>query len=659
MRSKTSFFNRTVFLKALSRFWPVWGIYTLIWAFLFPFALANNLFSPYAGTEPNTLALTAYIYRIVQYGGVIMTFLFGVIAAMAVFSYLYSPKSAGMMHALPIGREGLFFSNYLAGLCFFLIPHAILFLLALFVEAGAGAVSLLPLLVWLGAVTAMAVFFYSFAVFCGMFTGNILALPVFYGILSFLVPVMEYLVRSVLGDFLFGYSNRYSGFVTTTFSPPIRLMSDLSAQAVYSKDAAGVKQEIIGYVLGNWSLLAVYLAAAVALVIAALFVYRARRSESAGDLVSVRGMRPVFKFGVAVCSALALGQLFYYLFSASVSSYSHFDPWILLLCMLILGFVGYFSSEMLLKKTFRVFRQSYKGFLIFSAFLIIFTVTLEWDFWGYEKAVPGAETVQSVTLRIGSTYPYYTGQFTVDEEDGILAVLLLHGDIIQRKASIEQTVRDYYAGVSRDSPMDTTQYNDLDCYIGSERSLTSFQISYSLSDGRIMHRQYTVPVTSEELPDPDRFSGGAEALLNSGEGVFVRSFPPGFSPEDITGGSVSFMGGMRSAELSRAQAVELYEAVMADRFEGTIGRVYLLDNREYYETVYDNAIELYFTGIYPDWINSTGKYGSHSVTVWPETGSLHTVETLNRIGIVKKETPLVTKGISCGIDWYRKASGSD
>ena len=36
MRSGTSYFNLTLVGKNLARFWPIWGLYTLIWVVLMP-----------------------------------------------------------------------------------------------------------------------------------------------------------------------------------------------------------------------------------------------------------------------------------------------------------------------------------------------------------------------------------------------------------------------------------------------------------------------------------------------------------------------------------------------------------------------------------------------------------------------------------------------
>ena len=43
MRSVTSFFNPTLYRKNLTRFWPLWAIWTVMWAFVMPLNLLNQL----------------------------------------------------------------------------------------------------------------------------------------------------------------------------------------------------------------------------------------------------------------------------------------------------------------------------------------------------------------------------------------------------------------------------------------------------------------------------------------------------------------------------------------------------------------------------------------------------------------------------------------
>ncbi len=96
-----------------------------------------------------------------------------------------------MMHALPARREALFVSHYLAGLSFLLLPHLAVYALTVAVEAALGCLELGPLTTWLLTQSGVCLFFYSFAVFCAMFTGNLVALPVFYGILNFLAHARD------------------------------------------------------------------------------------------------------------------------------------------------------------------------------------------------------------------------------------------------------------------------------------------------------------------------------------------------------------------------------------------------------------------------------------------------------------------------------------
>ena len=168
MRSATSYFNFTLLRKNFARFWPIWSLYGLFWLAVLPLNILSNRIH-WDGGMARSLPLN-YLD-----GGpsaaVALTALFGLLCAMAVFSYLYASRSVGMLHALPLRREGLFLTNYLSGLLFLLLPNLAVFLLALAAEVFAGTVVFSSLFTWLVVVSLFGLFFYSFAVFCAMFTG--------------------------------------------------------------------------------------------------------------------------------------------------------------------------------------------------------------------------------------------------------------------------------------------------------------------------------------------------------------------------------------------------------------------------------------------------------------------------------------------------------
>ena len=74
---------------------------------------------------------------------------------------------------------------------------------------------------------------------------------------------------------------------------------------------------------------------------------------------------------MAFWTAVALGQfLYYFLFGQYRSSGSDSLPGTIL-CMAAAGLVGYFAAEMLIKKSFRVFRAGAKGAAIVAGVLVL------------------------------------------------------------------------------------------------------------------------------------------------------------------------------------------------------------------------------------------------------------------------------------------------
>ena len=101
MRSATSYFNFTLLRKNFARFWPIWSLYGLFWLAVLPLNILSNRIH-WDGGMARSLPLN-YLD-----GGpsaaVALTALFGLLCAMAVFSYLYASRSVGMLHALPLRR---------------------------------------------------------------------------------------------------------------------------------------------------------------------------------------------------------------------------------------------------------------------------------------------------------------------------------------------------------------------------------------------------------------------------------------------------------------------------------------------------------------------------------------------------------------------------
>ena len=575
MQSATSFFNRALFRKNLQRFWPLWFGYVLIWLLLLPLPLLNEL-ADYHGV-PTVADASYYLLQIGAYGGLVMGAVFGIFFAMAMFAYLTNPRATQGFHSMPVRRETLYATNYLTGLVCMVSALVLAFALAGITAACFGALDLAAFGTACLAAVLSVLFFYSFAVLCMMFTGQILAAPVFYGILNFLAVGMEYLVRTFAGNFLYGYSG-YSAPETFAFlSPAWELVCVLDVSNVARVDrilSDGTYQVIRGgeYMLSGLGVLGIYAAVGIVLAVLGLLVYRRRASEATGSIVTVAWARPIFKYGVAVCSAFSLGQLIYFLvFGLNLHNGQYSLPGTIA-CMLFTGLLGYFAAEMLLHKSFRVWRTGRVGALVFSAVLVCFGVGMSLDLTGFEGYVPAAEQVESVSVYLSSTGDYFHGRLSEPESVG--AALAAHRALIADKDR-QLAYRDR----ATEESSNTARFY-------------SFELNYTLTDGRVVRRSYKdCHITAAELGEAGSIAQTATTLLNCPEAARSRALG-----ELAKDGSYTITGGYYNAyrndeegayagnidgELTAAQASTLVSALRRDYEAGRTANASLFEDTRY------------------------------------------------------------------------------
>lgn len=567
MRSVTSYFNRELLRGALQRTWPLWAAYTLIWLFLLPVTLFIHLSDRHIVYSRPTLS-----YELLNTGlptGVMMAAVFGIFFAMAMFAYLTNSRATNGMHAMPIRREGLFLTHYLAGLFCQVVTLLVSFALAALVTAAFGVFDGYAVGMGLLLCVLLVLFFYSFGVLCMVCVGQILAGAVFYGILNFLFVGMEVLLRSFAGNFLYGYDGRSSAFSTAPLSPPVEIASSLSVSYVYDGiDPIGVRV----FHLGTF---AAYAAAGLVLAALALLLYRKRRSEMTGNTVAIGWLRPVFKYGVALCSAFSLGQLLsYFVFELTDSTYTAGALIGTIACMIFAGLIGYYAAEMLLKKSFRVFKTSWKGALATSAVLILIGLSFPLDLTGYQTRVPEQSDIVSATVDLyGGNV---SGSFNLSGQESIALLRDAHCAVITDKAR-------------------QTEYNRR--YVPFDGDTCMLRITYELADGTELFRSYDLSTDEALLSDPSSPESALTKLANCTEITRARVLG-GWVPDHleelrITGGYLNcsyYSDGKYShsqeAELNAAQANSAFTALMQDCDAGSIESADLFaaeeDDCEYY-----------------------------------------------------------------------------
>ena len=633
MRSKTSYFNMTLYRKNMARFWPIWALYGVIWLFAMP---VNILLQSgrYRG-EPVALreAVAWFADRtVLELAGdvaVQLTFCFGILVAMAVFSYLYQARSTSMIHALPVRREGLFLTNFLAGYSFFLLPHGGIFLLTLLAEGVGGYVNANALLIWFLSVSFLSFFFYSFAVFCAMFTGHILALPVFYGILNFLVIGVEFLLDSVLVEYVYGYiSLQWMNILARWLTPALNLYSLLQVRndSVF-RDGILVEQK---FTLLGLQYAMLYAVVGLVLAVVALLVYRRRQLETAGDVVSVAVVRPVFRYGVAFCAALTFGALLYSIFGYLLPD----TAWSLLILMLLCGAVGYFVAEMFLQKSFRVFKR-WKGCVVFLICLSALMAAMELDLTGFEKRVPQLEGIQSVRVEGIHSAPYDSASqadLELNDPEDIALVVQIHQMIVDHKEEIE-------AGRYPTTYYDTEYRGEYKSWSGNTLTL-----SYQMENGsQISRRYFDINVLSEELDQPDSLSALLQELVNRPDAVRQAYGLDQIDPKDTVSAFVEVYNTDKETfehvEVSgEGNRTRLCQAIQMDLEEGGLGERFLLENRDRAQRTYRNDIELDY--LVQDEESGDSYVNSAAITL--QTGAEHTIRLLEELGILNENQVLLT-----------------
>ena len=498
MRSGTSFFNLTVFKKAAARFWPVWAAYFVIWFIVLPLN-GMMLLSMQTGSDGYGYMENFACRTVPGTVGLSMTLAvaFGVLSAMAVFSHLYGSRPANFFGALPVRREGLFLTHYLAGMAFLIVPNVAVALLTLVIEAIGGWVSIQGLLFWLAVTCGECFLFYSMAVFCGMFTGHLLALPVFYGVLNVLAAGLYMLLTSMCTSFCYGYAGSDWGWgydFATLLTPVWKLHASVysyyrSAEGSGIPSDAPVGEVITEPVMKFYGLkyVALYVAIAAVLALASFLLYRVRRLESAGDVVSVKPMRPVFKYGVALCSGLAFGM--------GTTVFLNTGEIGLMIAIVVWGIVGYFVAQMLLDKSFRVFKKWKGAAAVAGVFAALFLV-VGLDLTGFETRIPDPANVESVyvagleAVSLGDDADYM--HWTATEQRQIGLLMDLH------EAAIEQR----------------SMWRPNGGYVTDLRYCTSMSLRYCLKDGSTLTRTYTLWLDLAEVDQEGTAAWVLQQLYN-------------------------------------------------------------------------------------------------------------------------------------------------
>lgn len=514
MRSARSCFEPTLYKKDLLRFWPLWVSYTVLWLFLLPL----ELFSRAQWASMSSLlnyALRLPVSQTCSYGPA-FALVYGTLCALALWSYLYNARSANQLHALPLRREGHFLTRTAVGVTLFLLPHLIILLITVLVElsCGLGTAAVGVLVQAMGYQSLMCLFFFALGTFCALLTGHIVAMPAFVAIANLLVYGAATLVDTLSKLFLFGYNGSIVGSsVVQFFTPVVHIYQTLDYNLANTSVPVPGETDTVcqGYAFVDTGCLWAYAGVGLVLLALALLLLRRRHLETAGDVVAVPILRPVFQLGTALCGGVAGGLLTYYVFTATGSI-------LLLVCFtLIWTVVASYAAKMLLEKSFRVLRAGWKNCAAALVVVLCLLGALQTDLLGIETKVPDADQIASAEFYTGSTYPEDSGRWSsgmaVADSETIAKVLAVHQTIADNI--------DYIQRLAGNSSYWSSSYEtELVGTVGDVMTSSYFSVTYYLKDGSTFRRYYgTLWLDPDRLEDPTSLEAVMTELVNDPQRV--------------------------------------------------------------------------------------------------------------------------------------------
>lgn len=449
MKSRTSFFNKTLYWKDITRFWPLWTIemVLLLLAVLLPvFSGVNeyrSLGSHYSGVYST---LEGEIISLLEEYGPCLTngFVLAGVAltvALFIFSYLFKARETYNAHCLPMKRETMFFSHYLAGLTILMVPFVAVYTILICVAASYKVGITLELLGQLVITLVGILFFFSLACLMIMLTANGIMAAVIYAVINVLYQAVAAMFVAMGGLCIFGYQGDDS-MITSALGQCLTPVAFFSGESsifrsltrwshdylYYRYESSYMEYVGCGYNNGylnafwygpEWNRAVWYLIPAVLFLGLAILLYRKRSLETAGNMLAFSWGKPVFRLVFTLTGSMAFSLLIYWIcIGASGMQITYKAAFLFLLGLMSGGsLLGYLISNMILYKTFFIWKKtSYWRMLLLTGLI---AGTFSYVKYGYGEKIPEAVSVDFVKMELPTGGDYGNNIFYIQGEQEI------------------------------------------------------------------------------------------------------------------------------------------------------------------------------------------------------------------------------------------------
>ena len=454
MTSKISLFNKGIYKSTVRRY--IWGgvLYSILlfmitgMAIMFDIDIENSTYRTIKETGVSLLLNNVYLFL-----PLLMAMFVPTVVALLTFRFVHSKKTAIFVHSLPVSRTANYISTILAAFTLMLVPVIIngIILIIMSCAAYGNFFDVSSCFVWMSMNALTLFLMFSVSVVAAMLTGNSFAMVGLNALIHGVVVMIAACFSQLCDVFLYGYNG---------VNELVNASAEWNFVYYLMNTADNLSYGRFSEHIFDFSTFAVMLILALCLYAAGWILYKKRRMETAEEVAAFRCLNPGYKYLLTFITALAGFGLFGYMMEE--------EPLLPIIVSIIAGVVVYFASEMILKKSFRIWR-SWKGFagfaVFFSVMICVFAFT---SFFGYETRVPDREDIESVAV-----YEYYYQHEPWSSDAELIDYATkVHSETLQNNEiyTVKKYVREYSSAL---------------------------HIKYKLKNGDVMVRRY--PVSEKQI----------------------------------------------------------------------------------------------------------------------------------------------------------------
>ncbi|MDD4688992.1 MAG: DUF6449 domain-containing protein [Eubacteriales bacterium] len=437
----TSFFNKAIIKSDLKRMWWISALNTIAMFLTGTIVFFTRHFQDsYVYNNGSGYGYSIYQLTSILRSYYLLALFVPVVLGVLIFSYMHSSKASTFVHSLPVSRGCQYISHIISGVILYSVPILInLLIIFIFKEyTYANMLNISDILRCTGEAFLLSTLTFSAASFVSFIAGNTIASFVFTYIFGALPAFAEAFISYFMSTQLFGYEANRTLPVSEFLYKSSMDISSLQGVLTYT---------ILSLVL----------------LLGGYYIYKLRNLENHSEVVAFPKLRPVFIYGVGICSGCVGFGYFNSIWDISNA-----------LWLIPLGVLGIIIAQMIVKKSFRI-PEVYKPVIGYVVIILAVFVVFNFDLTGYEMRVPDIDDVEYVTfsqnnLNNDSEYRY-------DSDGNMYFVDSKFSPDITDRNSIEQVIAFHKHLALKQTTNDSYEY---------------ISLQYKLNNGKIIKRKYEI-----------------------------------------------------------------------------------------------------------------------------------------------------------------------